>query len=88
MEIEVITSGPEAEGSEKHRPLGCEGLGLIEHPLEEVRGPLARIEETPDVKAKPKRSARPKAAQNTVSEHGASSTPAEPKVKGDRKSVV
>ena len=90
MEIEVITSGPEAEGSEEHRPLGCEGLGLIEHPLEEVRGPLARIEETPDVKAKPKRSARPKAVrfetQKTLGDAGSSSTPAEPKVKAKSRS--
>ena len=73
MEIEVITSGPEAEGSEEHRPLGCEGLGSIEHPLEELRGPLARIEETPDVKAKPKRSARPKAVRFEAARGGEAS---------------
>ena len=63
-------------------------LASIEPP--ERRGPPGHIEETPDVKPKPKRLARPKAvrfeasgreAQNTVSERSASSTPAEPKVK-------
>ena len=98
MEIEVIADGgPEGRaeagsvGAEEHRPLGSEALGGI---VENV--PLETIEESPNVKAKPKRSARPKAvrfeaarggeasgreAQNTDSERGASSSAPEPKVK-------
>ena len=100
MEIEVITSRrPEGDcddgqdlpalesiGAEVHRPLGSEALGgpIVEnHPLE-------TIEETPNVKAKPKRSAKAKAvrfegsgaeAPKTVGDASSSSTPAEPKVK-------
>ena len=101
MEIEVITScrpegdcedGQPAEGigAEEHRPLSCEALGgsIVEN------RPLETIEETPNVKAKPKRSARPKAVRfealgseaNAVSERRASSTPAEPKVKAKSRS--
>ena len=86
MEIEVIASEdgglPEGrtEGAEEHRPLGCEALGgsIVEN------APLETIEESPNVKAKPKRSARPKAVrfdQKAVSEHGSSSSAPEPKVK-------
>ena len=84
MEIEVITSDDQPAvgvGSEEHRPLDSEALGgaIVEN------RPLETIEETPDVKAKPKRSARPKAvrfeAQKAVGDTGSSSTPAEPQVK-------
>ena len=96
MEIEVITSDDQPTvgvGSEEHRPLslGCEALGgsTVEN------RPLETIEETPDVKAKPKRSARSKAvrfegtgveAPKAVGDAGSSSTPAEPKVKAKSRS--
>ena len=89
MEIEVITSDDQPTvgvGSEEHRPLGSEALGgaIVEN------RPLETIEETPDVKAKPKRSARPKAVrfetQTAVGDTGASSTPAEPQVKAKSRS--
>ena len=90
MEIEVITSDDKPTvgvGSEERRPLGCEAL--VEN------RPLEAIEETPDVKAKPKRSARSKAvrfegtggeAPKAVGDASSSSTPAEPKVKAKSRS--
>ena len=87
MEIEVIAedgSLPEGRaagiGAEEHRAPACEALGgsIVEN------APLDTIEESPHVKAKPKRSARPKAVrfdQKAVCEHGSSSSAPEPKVK-------
>ena len=94
MEIEVLTS--EDASAEQRRPLNLEGglVGLVgaeyDKPLETIPERVNREEIAHEAivlpKAKPKRSARPKAVrfegEEPLGERSSGSTPAQPKVKG------